>query len=217
MNTCLVAAARHGTYPPDILPLDTTMHTSRHEPIAASGTSHAPPAARGRGVLRIVAIAFVLVLFAGCASTAPVATAPALALVEVLPGLYTAGQPAPGDWDAIAARGVTTVVNLRTAEELAGREEAAEVRAAGLRYVGIPAAGADGITVDNARRLHRALAPEHGRVLVHCASGNRAGALLALEQAQFDGVPAETALELARKAGMTSTEPRLRKELGLGE
>ncbi|MCJ0825514.1 protein tyrosine phosphatase family protein [Luteimonas sp. 50] len=165
---------------------------------------------------RIAAIAFALLLAAGCASNPPEVTTPTVAVVEVLPGLYTAGQPAPGDWSAIAARGVATVVNLRTGEELAGRDEGSEVRAAGLRYVQIPVAGADGITVDNARLLHDALAPGHGQVLVHCASGNRAGALLALEQAEFDGVPVDAALALARKAGMTSTEPRLREALGLG-
>lgn len=158
-----------------------------------------------------------LALLAGCASVAPTTMAPGVELIEALPGLYTSGQPAPGDWNAIAANGIATVVNLRTTEELAGRDEAAEVRAAGLRYVQIPVAGADGITADNARRLHDALSPDHGQVLVHCASGNRAGALLALEQAQFDGVPAETALGLARKAGMTSTEPQLRKALDLGQ
>lgn len=186
-------------------------------PVAASDATCATPPGRGCGVLRIAAMAVVLLLAAGCASTRPEATTQKVAVVEALPGLYTAGQPAPGDWDAIAARGITTVVNLRTAEELAGRDEAAEVRAAGLRYLEIPVAGADGITVDNARRLHEALAPSHGQALVHCASGNRAGALLALEQAQFDGVPAETALGLARKAGMTSTEPQLRKALDLGQ
>ena len=190
------------------------MRPSCREPVAAFEAT--PAAARRRGVLHMASTAFVLALAGGCASTAPAAEAPAVAMVEALPGLYTAGQPASGDWDAIAARGITTVVNLRTAGELAGRDEAAEVRAAGLRYVEIPVAGADGITVDNARLLHQALAPGHGQVLVHCASGNRAGALLGLEQADFDGMPAEAALELARKAGMTSTEPRLQQVLGLG-
>ena len=193
------------------------MRPSCPHPVAASAATCATPVRRGRGVPHIVAIAFVLLLAAGCASTPPEATTPKVAVVEALPGLYTAGQPAPGDWDAIAARGISTVINLRTTEELAGRDEAAEVRATGLRYLEIPVAGADGITVDNARLLHEALAPGHGRVLVHCASGNRAGALLALEQAQFHGVPVDAALALARKAGMTSTEPRLREALGLGQ
>jgi uncharacterized protein (TIGR01244 family) len=173
------------------------------------------PARAGRWPITWIAIAS-LTLLAGCAAVAPTAKAPGLELIEALPGLYTSGQPAPGDWSAIAARGVATVVNLRTADEPGARDEAAEVRAAGLHYVQIPVAGADGITTDNARRLHEALSPDHGPVLVHCASGNRAGALLALEQADFHGVPADAALALGRKAGMTSTEPRLRQALGLG-
>ena len=54
-------------------------------------------------------------------------------------------------------------------------------------------------------------------MLVHCASGNRAGALLALGQAQFDGVQEGAALELGRKAGMTSTEAALRRVLQAAE
>lgn len=142
--------------------------------------------------------------------------ATSVALLQPMPGLYTAGQPAPADWAAIKARGVRMVINLRMPGELQGRDEAAEVRLAGLEYVEIPVAGADGITPDNARALHAALAPAHGGVLVHCASGNRAGALLALEQAEQDGLPKGAALALGRKAGMTSTEAKLRQALGAG-
>src|SRR5690606_13987940 len=130
----------------------------------------------------------------------------------------TAGQPAASDWAAIKARGVRTVVNLRTPGELKDRDEAAEVRAAGLRYVEIPVGGAEGINPANARALHAALAPAHGGgVLVHCASGNRAGALLALEQRDFDGVAAPRALETGKSGGVTGLEGKLRQVLGLTE
>lgn len=154
-------------------------------------------------------------LFAAQAQQPPATSVP---LWQPLPGLYTAGQPAPTDWAALKALGVHTVVNLRTPAELQGRDEAAEVRAAGLQYVAIPVAGADGINPGTARILHAALAPAHGGgVLVHCASGNRAGALLALEQAEYDGLPKDAALALGRKAGMTSTEATLRQTLGVGD
>lgn len=160
---------------------------------------------------------FAIVLaLAAAGAQAQQALATSVPLLQPLPGLYTAGQPAPTDWAAIKALGVRTVVNLRTPAELQGRDEAAEVRAAGLEYVAIPVAGAEGITPDNARALHAALAPAHGGVLVHCASGNRAGALLALEQAEQDGLPKDAALALGRKAGMTSTEAKLRQALGAG-
>ena len=152
----------------------------------------------------------------GCAHAPPAATS--VALLQPLPGLYTAGQPAASDWQAIKARGVRTVINLRTPEELKDRDEAAEVRAAGLRYVEIPVSGAEGINPANARALHAALAPAHGGgVLVHCASGNRAGALLALEQRDFDGVAAERALEIGKSGGVTGLEGKLRQALGIAE
>lgn len=161
----------------------------------------------------LFALALALGAVGAQAQQAPATSVP---LLQPLPGLYTAGQPAPTDWAAIKALGVRTVVNLRTPAELQGRDEAAEVRAAGLQYVAIPVAGADGINPDTARALHAALAPAHGGVLVHCASGNRAGALLALEQAEQDGLPKDAALALGRKAGMTSTEAKLRQALGAG-
>lgn len=174
------------------------------------------------------ALALTLALFgASCAHTsqtaaAPVAaSAPAVAapaelkLSQPLPGLYTAGQPSQSDWAKVAARGVTTVINLRTEGELKGRDEAAEVKAAGMRYIEIPVAGADGVNEANARLLHEALSPAHGAVLVHCASSNRAGALLGLEQADFDGVSKEAALEIGRKAGVTSLDGKLQQVLGI--
>lgn len=174
---------------------------------------------------RLASALLIAVLASGCAhAPATTAAAPAvssaaaastLKLFEPLPGLYTAGQPSAQDWAGMRARGITTVINLRTPEELKGRDEAAEVKAAGMRYLEIPVAGADGINDANAKLLHEALAPAHAAVLVHCASSNRAGALLALEQADFDGVSKDAALELARKAGVTSLENKTKQALGI--
>ena len=164
----------------------------------------------------------VALALAGCAHapappSEPSAQAAAgLALREPRPGLYAAGQPAAGDWQAIRARGVTTVVNLRTPGEMDGRDEAAEVRASGMRYVSIPVAGAEGVNEANARLLHDALQAAGGPVLVHCASGNRVGGLLAVMRGLVDGVPAAQALETGRRAGMASTEARARQLLEAG-
>ena len=158
-------------------------------------------------------------LVSGCAH-APMTTTigTQTPLMQPLPGLFTAGQPAASDWVLIKADGIRTVINLRAAGELKDRNEAAEVKAAGLHYLEIPVPGGEGINLANARLLHVALAPRHGGgVLVHCASGNRAGALLALEQKDFDGASAQSALELGRKAGVTHIEPVLKKALGIGE
>ena len=130
-------------------------------------------------------------------------------------GLYTAGQPQPGQWRAIAAAGVGTVVNLRTDAELEGRDERAEVAAAGMRYVHLPVAGEAGVTDANADALQRVLRQPHGPVLVHCASGNRAGALIALGAART-GMPEAQALALGKAAGMASTEAAVRERIAAG-
>jgi uncharacterized protein (TIGR01244 family) len=141
------------------------------------------------------------------------ATPSGVALNAAKPGLYTAGQPAVADWAVLADAGVRTVVNLRTVAEMKGRDERAEVAAAGMRYVEIPVDGAGGISVENARRLSDAIAAASGDVLVHCASANRAGGLLAVAMAQ-QGMPAEEALALGRSAGMKTTETRVREVIG---
>ena len=145
---------------------------------------------------------------------APLATASGVALHQPRAGLYSAGQPASGDWAGIAKLGVGTVINLRPEGEMAGRDEAAEVRAAGLRYIEIPVANADALTPGNARKLHEAIGSAKGTpVLVHCASANRAGGLLALAMVTEHGMAPEAALEFGRKAGMKSTEARVREVL----
>lgn len=172
-----------------------------------------------QSAMNVLAIAL-FVTMAGCAHapSAPaavtaVAPAPGVTLHEPRPGLYAAGQPAATDWRAIRSRGVGTVVNLRTDGEMEGRDEAAEVRAAGMRYVSIPVAGADGIDDANAARLGDVLAAADGPVLVHCASGNRVGGLLALMQARAGAMTPEQAIDFGRKAGMASTEARVRRLL----
>ena len=141
------------------------------------------------------------------------ATAPSgLALHHPQPQVYTAGQPAAGDWAALAGGGVRTVIDLRTPGELKDRDERAEVEAAGMRYVALPIAGHEGVTEDNAKTLVDMIAAADGPVLVHCASGNRAGGLLALALAA-QGMPAAAALEAGRAAGMTSTETQVKQVL----
>ena len=134
---------------------------------------------------------------------------------QPMPNVFSAGQPSVDDWSTIAANGITTVIDLRPDAERPGRDEAAEVAAAGLAYRQIPVAGPQDLTPEAAQALWQAIEAAPGKVLVHCASGNRAGALLAIAAAREGGIAPEQALELGREAGMTSTEPRVREVLGL--
>ncbi|WP_147652561.1 beta-lactamase hydrolase domain-containing protein [Vulcaniibacterium gelatinicum] len=151
------------------------------------------------------------------AGHAPAATQadPLAAFREPQPGLLTGGQPDAAAWPALAARGVRTVINLRPQAEMGGRDEAAEVAAAGLRYVNLPVAGAADITPAQADALWAALQGSDGAVLVHCASGNRVGALLALAMQRHGGMTPEQALAFGRAAGLKGLEPVVRERLGV--
>lgn len=130
-------------------------------------------------------------------------------------GLLTGGQPTSAAWRDLRASGVTRVVSLLPASELGSRDEAGEVKASGMDYVQIGVASPDDLTPENARRLWDSLKGESGTVLVHCASGNRVGALLALAAQQVGGMNPQAALEFGQAAGLTKLEPVVRERLGL--
>jgi protein tyrosine phosphatase (PTP) superfamily phosphohydrolase (DUF442 family) len=134
-----------------------------------------------------------------------------------LPGVITGGQPDAAQLAALAEAGYRTVVDLRSPGEPYSREdEETALESLGLAYVSIPVAGPEGLTEQNARALSAVLADEEAYpVAIHCASGNRVGALLALEAAWVDGAAAADALALGRAAGLTGLEPAVRKLLGL--
>jgi uncharacterized protein (TIGR01244 family) len=100
--------------------------------------------------------------------------------------------------------GYSTIINLRNTGEPGLEEEAAAAAAAGLQYVHIPVDGATA-SLTNAKDVLAALekAPE-GKVLLHCASGNRVGAIWGMAQAIENGLSIEEATAVARKAGMRS-------------
>ena len=129
------------------------------------------------------------------------------------PDLITAGQPSAQQLRDAAANGVTTVIDLRKPDEDRGYDEAALAEQLGLRYVRLPIAGAGDITDANARALDRLLKQDGGKTLLHCASSNRAGALLSLIEARINGASVDDALKLGRDAGMTSLEPAARAAL----
>jgi uncharacterized protein (TIGR01244 family) len=131
--------------------------------------------------------------------------------------VITGGQPDAAQLAALAEAGYRTVVDLRSPGEPYSREdEETALESLGLAYVSIPVAGPEGLTEQNARALAAVLADEDAYpVAIHCASGNRVGALLALEAAWVDGAAAADALALGRAAGLTGLEPAVRKLLGL--
>lgn len=115
--------------------------------------------------------------------------------------VWLGGPPSETDLDTMAEAGVRLVIDLRTATEgIEDTERAAEER--GLRYLNLPLgqemAGED-LVAQVGSELEAALASGEG-VLLHCASGNRAGEVWALHRAR-QGEDTQRALEQAEAAG----------------
>lgn len=128
--------------------------------------------------------------------------------------LGTGGRAQPADLQQAQAQGVKTVINLCPVSE-DPFDEAALVASLGMDYVNIAVASAADLTPAKARELANVLAAKSGPTLVHCASGNRVGALFALKAHHVDGAPAEQAIEIGRAHGLKAMEPAVRQLLGL--
>jgi uncharacterized protein (TIGR01244 family) len=178
---------------------------------------------RGRNVLRHISALLVITLAFGVAADetdfGPVSSLKVdlekvveLGTVSPVDGITSAGQPDEAALEVFADAGYATVIDLRGEGEDRGFDEAAVVEELGLHYVALPIANGGEITFDNARRLDELLQEYPGPVLVHCASGNRVGALLAL-RASLDGADDERALSLGREGGLTSLEGAVQERL----
>jgi len=127
-------------------------------------------------------------------------------------GILAGGRIAAADLPALRAAGVVRVVDLSRDEETPDFDEAAAVRAAGLEYANLPIAGPQDLDRATVQAFDALLA-EGGPVLVHCASGNRVGALAALRAAWLHGAGEEAAIAEGRRWGLTSLEGAVRERL----
>lgn len=127
--------------------------------------------------------------------------------------LMTGGQPSLADLAVLKERGITKVINLRGLDEKLGFDETAELKKLGISYVQIPMSTATDLTKENAIKLDEALKNIEGTALIHCASSNRVGALLALREFQIHGKSAEDAMAFGTLAGMKSLAPAVQKIL----
>ena len=177
---------------------------------------------RRASLLRLAAAAL-LALLVGTAPALAIQgpdPAPASSLLlnerHPLPGLATGGLlEGPAALSMLAAAGYRTVIDLRSDAEVGpGVAEAAAT--AGLDYERIPIAGEGDLDLASARALDALLDdPDRYPVALVCRSGNRSGALLAVEAFWLDRSRPEEALELGRNAGLTRLEPSIRMLLGL--
>ena|SRR5687768_16054509 len=146
------------------------------------------------------------VVLAGCASTPP--DDPSrweYRLKSVRVGRVLIGsQPSIADLERLKASGVTHVINLRTAAEMADRrevpfDEPAEARRIGLAYTHIPLGDADHPAHPSVvAAVTTAIAAHDGDVLLHCQVGHRAGLVWVAHMVRTQGSSPTAALrELA--------------------
>lgn len=127
--------------------------------------------------------------------------------VRVGDDLFIGGQPTERALRDLKAQGVTTIVNLRTPEEMTRNvpfDEAALARSLGMTYVYIPMRGNAEYPYAPAAvtAFTDAMKGSSGKVLLHCTVAWRASHLYAAYLIQERHVPVATALTQARAVNL---------------
>jgi protein tyrosine phosphatase (PTP) superfamily phosphohydrolase (DUF442 family) len=114
------------------------------------------------------------------------------------------GQPTPEGLVNARDSGITLVINARTQAEMSF-DERSIAQGLGMRYVslGFTPATLDDVLVDSFIFEIKNRKPEDGRILLHCASGNRVAALWAMYEIRELKVDPQAAVERARKLAPT--------------
>jgi len=133
--------------------------------------------------------------------------------VDPVDGITAAGQPDVAALKVFANSGYVAVVDMRGPDEDRGMDdEKGVVEGLGLEYIAFPITSEDELSFDRARELDELIKSYDGPVLVHCASSNRVGAMLALRHS-LSGASDEEALQHGREGGLTRLEPVVVKRL----
>jgi uncharacterized protein (TIGR01244 family) len=157
---------------------------------------------------------FIVLLGAGCAMSAPRMTLPPVTnAVSPASGIVAAGRIAAADLVAVREAGIREVLDLTPDDETPGFDEAAEVRRHGLGYSNLPLKGAADLTRKNVATFDALLRGARRPVLVHCASGNRVGAMAALRAAWIDGHSEDEAVAIGKAWGLKGLEGEVRRRI----
>jgi uncharacterized protein (TIGR01244 family) len=127
-------------------------------------------------------------------------------------GTLVGGQPTDEQLRQAAKAGYSKVINLRSKQE-GPPEEAPLLAELGVSYVSIPVSKIDDLDRTAVEKFDAELSSAKGKVLVHCASGNRVGAAFALRAFWLQGKSPDEALAIGKQAGLTSLEEAVRAVL----
>ena len=133
--------------------------------------------------------------------------------VEPVDGITSSGQPDAAALEVFADSGYGVVIDMRGPDEDRGMDDfEGAVEATGMQYLAFPVVGAEQVSFETAAKLDEVLQGIDGPVLMHCGSGNRVGAVLALRQS-LNGASDEESIQFGKDAGMTRLEPRVQQVL----
>jgi uncharacterized protein (TIGR01244 family) len=133
--------------------------------------------------------------------------------VEPVDGITSSGQPDAAALEVFADSGYGVVIDMRGPDEDRGMDDYQEaVEASGMEYLAFPVVGADKVSFETAAKLDEVLQGIDGPVLMHCGSGNRVGAILALRQS-LNGASDEESIQFGEDAGLTRLEDVVRERL----
>jgi uncharacterized protein (TIGR01244 family) len=132
------------------------------------------------------------------------------AFARVGDDVFIGGQPTERALREMKARGVTTVVNLRTPEEMRSAvkfDEPALVAQLGMKYVYLPVRGNTEFPYapETVTKFADALQNANGKVLLHCTIGWRASHLWAAYLIRERDIPVDDALANARAINLMDT------------
>jgi len=114
---------------------------------------------------------------------------------------------------ALAKSGVELVINLQPDDELTF-DEAVAVEQAGMSYEHLPINGAAELKQLKILAFDNILRQHHGKkIAMHCGSGNRVGAAIALRAGWLRGRKMDTAMERGRSHGLTKLEQEVHNRL----
>ena len=114
---------------------------------------------------------------------------------------------------ALAKAGVELVINLQPDDELSFDESSA-VEQAGMHYEHLPISGAADLKQLKILAFDNILRQHHGKkIAVHCGSGNRVGAAIALRAGWLRGRKMDTAMERGRSHGLTKLAEEVHNRL----
>lgn len=120
------------------------------------------------------------------------------------PGVLFGGQPTEDQLKAMAADGLSFVLDLRAEGENRGFDEPAALQSLDVPYLNVPVDAERLEQPETFERFIEAMDKVDGPVLVHCASGNRVGALYYAYLVAARGVDREEARIRAKDNGLRS-------------